>query len=155
RDASWASMPYPNLPATWGTSWIRIGSHSLSQLTMSFEGSLLLVAAGAIVSFRQAWSLMLGALINYLILAPMMLDRGVIPSASFRNISSWSLWIGVPMLLTSSLLLFFLQWRVVVRALGNVTAFLRRGRASPEDPLAHIEVPGSWFVAGFTVFGAL
>jgi uncharacterized oligopeptide transporter (OPT) family protein len=155
RDASWPSMPYPNIPATWGTSWIRIGSHSMSQLTMSIEGSLLLVAAGAIISFRQTWSMMLGAVINYLVLTPIMLDRGVIPSASFRNISSWSLWIGVPMMLTSSLLLFFMQWRTVLRAFGTITAFLSRGNVRGDDAMARIEVPGSWFVAGFAGFGAL
>jgi OPT family oligopeptide transporter len=155
RDASWASMPYPNIPATWGTSWIRIGSHPFSQLTMSFEGSLLFVAAGAIMSFRQTWSMMLGAVINYLVLVPLMLDRGVIPSSTFRNISSWSLWIGVPMMLTSSLLLFFLQWRTVLRAFGSITAFVSADQRGTPDPLARIEVPGSWFVGGFAVFGAL
>ena len=155
RDASWSGMPYPNIPGTWGTSWLRIGSHPFSQLTMSFEGSLLLVAAGAIISFRQTWSMLLGAVINYVILTPMMLDRGVIPSASFRNISSWSLWIGVPMMLTSSLLLFFMQWRTVVRAFGSLTAFFDRGDAKVPDPMARIEVPGSWFAAGFIGFGAL
>ena len=50
----------------------------LNQLTMSFEGSLLFVAAGAIISFRQAWSMLLGAVVNYVVLAPMMLNAGVI-----------------------------------------------------------------------------
>lgn len=141
------------IPATWGTAWIRVGNYNLKQLTLSFEGSLLFIAAGAIMGFRQAWSLMLGAVINYAVLAPIMLDAGVIETASFRKISSWSLWIGVPMMVTSGLLLFFFQWKTVVRAFGTITAFMRRG-GGQEDPMDRIEVPGSWFLGGMLVFGA-
>ena len=154
RDASWPGMPYPNIPATWGTSWLSIGGYPLSQLTMSFEGSLLLAAAGAIMSFRQAWSLLLGAVINYLVLAPIMLNRHVIATPSFRAISSWSLWTGVPMMVTSGLLIFCLQWRSMARAFSTITTFLLgQDKASDNDAMERIEVPGSWFVIGFATFG--
>ncbi len=155
RDAAAPWIPYPNVPATWGTSWIRIGRHRLSDLTLSFEGSLLFVAAGAIMGFRQAWSMMLGAVVNYAILAPWMMDLGVIPEtggSAFRRISTWSLWIGVPMMVTSGLLLFFMQWRTVLRAFSTLASLVRR-RSPSSDPVAHVEVPGSWVGAGVVVFG--
>jgi OPT family oligopeptide transporter len=152
RDASWNGIPYPNIPATWGTSWISVGSYPLSQLTVSFEGSLLLAAAGAIISFRQAWSMLLGAVINYGVLVPIMLNRQVIATPSFRAISSWSLWIGVPMMVTSSLFMFVRQWRTVLRAFSTITAFFRSSRQA-DDPMDRIEVPASWFLGGFVVFG--
>jgi uncharacterized oligopeptide transporter (OPT) family protein len=159
RDAkaSWLAW-YPKIPATWGTSWIRIGTwHEkplmLNQVTMSIEGSLLFVAGGALISFRQAWSMLLGATVNYVILAPMMLNAGVIEAASFRKISSWSLWIGVPMMVTSGLLMFFMNWKTVVRAFSTIGAFLKAKKGG-EDPMDRIEVPGTWFVAGFVVVGA-
>jgi putative OPT family oligopeptide transporter len=158
-DAPWLKW-YPKIPSTWGTSWIRIGTMKdgsplmLNQVTMSIEGSLLFIAAGAIISFRQAWSMMLGAVINYCILAPHFLQTGVIEAASFRKISAWSLWIGVPMMVTSGLLLFFMNWRSVVRAFGTITAFLNRGRnQNGPDPMDRIEVPGSWFIGGYIVLG--
>ena len=149
---AWVRDVFHWIPANWGTSWIRVGNYNLQQLTLSFEGSLLFIAAGAIMGFRQAWSLMLGAVINYAVLAPMMLDQGVIETASFRKISSWSLWIGVPMMVTSGLLLFFMQWKTVVRAFGTITAFLTKG-SKGDDPMERIEVPGSWFLAGMLAFG--
>jgi uncharacterized oligopeptide transporter (OPT) family protein len=155
---TWASwLKYPKLEATWGTSWIRLGTWhgeplTLNRLTMSLEGSLLFVAAGAIISFRQAWSLLFGAAINYMVLAPIMLNAGVIEAPSFRRISSWSLWIGVPMMVTSGLLLFFMQWKTVVRAFSTITAFFQR-KEGVEDPMDRIEVPGSWFLGGFAVLG--
>jgi uncharacterized oligopeptide transporter (OPT) family protein len=154
RDATAPWIKYPNIPATWGTEWIRIGKYRLSELTISFEGSLLFIAAGAIMGFRQAWSMMLGAVINYMILAPIMLDAGIMAGPGLRRISSWSLWIGVPMMVTSGLLLFFMQWKTVVRAFSTITAIFKRRTGAADDPMERIEVPGSWFIAGMAVLGA-
>jgi len=154
RDANapWLAW-YPKIPAVWGTNWIKVGKYNAQQLTMSFEGGLLFIAAGAIISFRQAWSMLLGASVNYLILAPMMLNQGIIQEPpSFRRISAWSLWIGVPMMVTSGLLLFFMNWKTVLRAFSTITAFLKRS-AVKDDPMDKIEVPGSWFIGGFAVLG--
>src|SRR5213076_878965 len=73
-------------------------------------------------------------------------------AASFRRISAWSLWIGVPMLVTSGLLLFFVQWCTVVRAFGTIAKFFQK-RAGGDDAMDRIEVPGSWFIGGFLVLG--
>jgi len=156
-SASWLNW-YPKIPATWGTNWIPLGMYKgaplmLNQVTMSFEGSLLFVAGGALISFRQGWSLLLGAIVNYVILAPIMLRAGIIEAPSFRKISAWSLWIGVPMMVTSGLLLFFLNWKTVVRAFSTIGAFFKRKEG--DDPMDRIEVPGSWFIGGFVVVGAM
>jgi uncharacterized oligopeptide transporter (OPT) family protein len=155
RDASWPGMPYPNIPSYWGTSWISVGGYPLSQLTMSFEGSLLYVAFGAIMSFRQTWSLLLGAVVEYVVLAPIMLNRHVITAPSYPAITSWGLWTGVPMLVTSSLVVFLLQWRTMGRAFSTLARLSGRSATALDDPMERIEVPGSWFVSGFAVFGAM
>ncbi len=157
RDAKAEWIKYPNIPATWGTDWIKVGHYKLNQLTMSFEGSLLFVAAGAIMGFRQAWSMLLGAVINYVLLAPIMMDAGIIATSggsALRRISSWSLWIGVPMMVTSGLLLFFMQWRTVLRAFGTLAAFLKKRVGVADDPMERIEVPGTWFMGGMLVLGS-
>jgi OPT family oligopeptide transporter len=150
-------LGWPKIEAVWGTSWIKLGQYkdkplTLNQVTMSIEGSLLFLAVGAIISFRQAWSMLLGAVVNYVVLAPHFLREGVIEAPGFRRISSWSLWIGVPMMVTSGLLLFFLNWPTVVRAFGTIAAFLKR-RSGGADPMDRIEVPGTWFLGGFAVLG--
>ena len=150
-------MKLPRIESVWGTAWIKLGHYKnqalgLNQVTMSFEGSLLFIAAGAIMGFRQAWSLMLGAFVNYVILAPYFLRAGVIEAPSFRKISAWSLWIGVPMMVTSGLLLFFMNWKAVARAFSTLTSFLGTKRDS-DDPMERIEVPGSWFITGYVILG--
>ena len=153
RDGDWKGRSYPLIPATFGTQWIQVGHYTAYDLTMRFEGSLLLLAGGALISFRQAWSMLLGAIVNYLILAPIFLDNGDITSpATFRNISRWSLWIGVPMMVTSGLLLFAFNWKAVQRTFSTLGALFGKP-ATGDDPLAAIEVPSSWFVGGFLVVG--
>jgi uncharacterized oligopeptide transporter (OPT) family protein len=151
-------LVYPRIESVWGTSWIKLGRYKdqllgLNQVTMSLEGSLLFIAAGAIISFRQAWSMLLGAVINYVVLAPIFLRAGDIASPSFRNISRWSLWIGVPMMVTSGLLLFFMNWRSVVRAFSTIGQLMKPGGGAAADPMERIEVPGSWFIGGYAVLG--
>ncbi len=153
---SWLKLP--RIESTWGSNGIVVGTFKnaplyLNQVTMSLEGSLLLVAGGALISFRQAWSMLLGGVINYVILAPMMLNAGVIEAPSFRKISAWSLWTGVPMMVTSGLLLFFMNWRTALRAFSTIGAFLQRRTGGAGDPMDRIEVPGSWFLGGFAVLG--
>ena len=51
--------------------------------------------------------------------------------------------------------MFALQWKTVLRALSGVTnIFQGRAENAVEDPLAKIEVPGSWFLVG-TAFSGL
>ena len=153
---SWLRLP--RIQSTWGTHWITMGEYKgktlrLDQLTMSFEGSLLFIAAGAIIGFRQTWSMLLGAVVNYVFLAPHFLRNGDIEAVSFRKISSWSLWTGVPMLVTSGLLLFFMNWKTVVRAFSTISVMFSRKPTAVNDPMDRIEVPGSWFVVGYIVLG--
>lgn len=172
RDANIPGGMKAFIPATWGTGWIKgswLGARNvtdaatgittsvpwtLQNYTLSFEGSLLFVAGGALISFRQAWSMLAGAIINYAILAPIFVANGDIESVSFRKISSWSLWIGVPMMVTSGLLLFLMNWKTVVRAFGTLASFMDKKKpGEAEDPMQAIEVPSTWFLGGVAVLG--
>ena len=151
RDAAWRGMPYPNIPQYWGTSWLTIGGYAAADLTIMFEGSVLLAAFGALISFNQAWSLLLGAAINYGVLAPAMLSRHVISRPSSTAILLWSLWTGVPILVTSSLAALALNWRTTVRAFSGMAASFAGDSAARGGN----NVPGSWFAIGFVVTGLL
>ena len=127
------------------------------QYTVCLESSLLMVAAGALMGLRVAASVMLGAVINWCILVPIMYDRGIIEVLDYKTMVSWSLWGGAACMVTSGLLAFALQWRSVVRALSGVTAIFAphraRSRTPEQEAMEKIEVPGSWFAAGALVGG--
>ena len=129
-----------------------IAGEKLAEWTVAWDTSLIMIAAGAIIGIRVAWSMLLGGLFNFGCLAPWMYEKGVIEELGYRGIVSWSLWGGTAVMLTSGLLSFALQWRTIGRAFAGVTQILRPGRAKVRDPrlaaMEEIEVPGTWFLLG-------
>jgi len=57
------------------------------------------------------------------------------------------------MLVTSGLLLFFMNWKTVVRAFSTIGQMFGRRSSATDDPMDRIEVPGSWFVGGYIALG--
>jgi len=121
--------------------------------TLALETSLLFPAAGAIMGLRTASSMLLGAVLNYGVLAPWLHARGAIPRLGFRGIVSWSVWSGVALMTSAALLAFFWNWRTIARAFSGLAGALRERRPAADDPLRRIEVPGSWFAVGVLVAG--
>lgn len=122
----------------------------LEKWTISGEVGLMMIAAGAIIGWKMSWSLLLGATINYAFLAPWMADLGAIDTTrlGFRAIVQWSTWAGAAIMVTSGLFMFALQWKTVIRAFGGLTNIFYKREETAADPLAHIEVPTSWFLTG-------
>jgi uncharacterized oligopeptide transporter (OPT) family protein len=124
------------------------------------ELDLLMIGAGGLMGIRTGVSILIGAAINYAVLAPIMINRGdIVPNAEgkigFREITFWSLWCGVAMMTAASLLAFFgkpkVLWAAVTK-LGSAV-FPREDRQA--DVLAHIELPLSVSVVGVPVIGAI
>jgi uncharacterized oligopeptide transporter (OPT) family protein len=123
----------------------------LDRLTIGFEGSLIMVAAGAIMGIRVGVSLFIGALIYYRVIGEWLIAEGIV-SPGYRGIVSWTLWPATAMMVTSGLLSFALKWKTILRAFRGLVGLLG-ARSATEDPLEHVEVPGSWFVLGTSLSG--
>ena len=80
RDATFAFMPW-NLPAALPFGSLSVAGIPLAGLSLRWDMGLVTVGAGALIGFRVGWSLLLGALLNYLVLAPWMARLGVITAA--------------------------------------------------------------------------
>jgi OPT family oligopeptide transporter len=153
------------IPSTLPIPFLTISGRPAMQYTIGFEGSLILVAAGAMMGLRTTATMLVASLINYGVIAPRIFELGGITRLGYRGIVTWSLWPGAAIMVTSGLLSFALQWRTVVRAFSGLgKAFSRAkaanaaagegplGEAAPvepdEDPMERIEVPPTWFVGG-------
>ncbi|MEZ4252507.1 MAG: OPT family oligopeptide transporter [Polyangiales bacterium] len=108
--------------------------YTLANLGFSLDPSVLMVGVGAIIGLRAGVSLMLGAAVSWLWLAPMALDEGwaapgaLDPDAMwFGSINKWMLWPGVAMMVTASLTSFAFSGKSMVAA-------LRRPKDAVEDP---------------------
>jgi len=74
----------------------------------------------------------------------------------FRNISAWSLWPGATILVVGGLLALAFQWRTLGRTFGSIfRSFSNRKNKSAAGVLDHIEIPMTWFIAGFVFFGLI
>jgi len=124
----------------------------LAKYTIGIEGSLIMVAAGAIMGMRVAASMLVGSIIFYGIIGPILVERGI-AQPGYRGIVSWVLWPSTAMMVASGLLAFGLKWRTVLRAFGGLGRLVGSTAGSGADPLARVEVPSSWFVAGTLTAG--
>ncbi|RKH54101.1 OPT family oligopeptide transporter [Corallococcus llansteffanensis] len=152
RDARFTWLK--NLPEKMSLPFNIMGREA-GKWSLSFDFSLLLIGAGALVSFRTGWSMLLGAFLTYGFLAPEMVSRGVIPEVTYKAINGWALWTGAAVLVSSGLLSFAFQWKSVVRSFSALSGLLGRQpqEGTREDPLAEIECPPAWFPLGFVLLG--
>ncbi len=130
------------------------GRDILARFTIGIEGSLIMVAAGAIMGLRVASSMLVGAVICYGIIGPILVEQEI-AEPGYRGIVSWVLWPATSMMVTAGLLSFGLKWRTVLRAFGGLSRMAGGAAAGREaDPLARVEVPASWFLTGTLAAGA-
>ncbi len=131
----------------------RILGTPLRDMTVHFDTEIVMIGAGGLMGIRTGVSLIIGAVINYFILAPILIHKGIITEVSFRGITMWSLWGGVAMMTTASLFAFFSKPRAIFTAFSNLRMG-RNGRKAREDVLARVELPMKVFVIGIPLVGA-
>lgn len=131
---------------------------TLRDLTIRFDTSIIFVATGGLMGIRVGASLLLGGILNYVVLAPMLIKHGIIlPNAKgivgFKEITLWALWGGVACMTTSSLYSFFSKPQVIIAAFSGL--FSKKKGEQKKDVLAHIELPLKWSIYGIPVLGVL
>lgn len=144
---SWLAVP-PSLPTDGmqrAVPWLG----SLAAYGWTLEVSLLLPAAGLLAGWRIGWSLLLGAVICFGIVVPVLHGRGDLASGAYRDAVTWTVWPGATAMTVAGLVGFAGHGRRLLGRLGS------RGRsAQVKDPLVDIEVPRRWVRGGWLLAGA-
>lgn len=148
RDAKAVWIPYPNVPSSIATG-LTIAGRKAAEWTIAIKTEVVLVGAGALMSFRTAWSVLLGGLLTYAYLAPALLERGLIGGASYKQIVTFTVWPGAAILVASGITSFALDWRSVARTFSGMTRIFGKKNAAAEHPIEAVECPAWWFPAGF------
>ncbi|MBI5432060.1 MAG: OPT/YSL family transporter [Planctomycetes bacterium] len=134
---------------------ISIAGQEAAKWTLALKTEVVLIGAGALMSFRTAWSLLLGGLLTYGVLAPALVERGLVTTISYKTIVAWTVWPGAAILVASGLTSFALDWRSIVRAFSGMANVFRRGGNRIEHPIEEVECPPAWFPLGFVVLSPI
>jgi uncharacterized oligopeptide transporter (OPT) family protein len=134
------------------------------QLALSPSLDFAMIGAGGLMGIRTASSLLLGAALNFVVVAPVMIAAGEIQpragsiaegTALFGRahiLNTWALWWGITMMVVAAMVALFARPEVFVEAFRSLR---RRGDPrSDSDVLGHIELPlpVSWI--GVPIVGA-
>jgi OPT family oligopeptide transporter len=148
------------IPKILGTDIRQLG------LRLSFDAAML--GIGGLMGIRVATSCLLGAFLNFVVLAPIMIQRGEIkaytnPAGVLVNISrgeivnQWSLWWGVTMMVVGSLVGLVAKPEIFTSALKSLRRQPAGSGSAEADVLRDIELPlwVSWVgVPALSVVGA-
>ncbi|MFO7734884.1 MAG: OPT family oligopeptide transporter, partial [bacterium] len=101
-----------------------INSISMKNLTFALDPSLMMIGVGALVGFKGALSMLVGAILSWYVIAPRVMELGwaahgaIDPSVSwYKNTLHWLLWPGVAMMVTASLTSLAFSWRSMLSAI--------------------------------------
>jgi uncharacterized oligopeptide transporter (OPT) family protein len=142
----------------------KLAGVDIRQLALSPSLDLAMIGAGGLMGIRVAASLLLGALLNFVLVVPIMIALGEIPpregsiaagTAVFGRahiLNNWSLWYGITMMVVASLVALFARPDVFIAAFRSLR---RTGGKVADDPLRDIELPLVLSWIGVPLLGAV
>ncbi|MDP2304633.1 MAG: OPT/YSL family transporter [Pseudomonadota bacterium] len=138
--------------------WVpKIMGTDLRQLGITPVLDLTMFGAGGLTGLRIANSLMIGAFLNFGVLAPWMISIGeILPKADgtfgrAHLLNTWCLWWGVAIMVAGSLAGLFAKPQIIISAFTGLFA----KKDASTDVLAHIELPLRVSFIGVPIFAAL
>ena len=141
----------------------RILGTDIRQLGLRLTLDVAMLGVGGLMGIAVAASCMLGAFINFVILAPLMIQMGdiaprisptgaTVPLSRAEIVNQWSLWWGVTMMVVGALVSLFAKPQIFVSAFQTVFGG-RKDKSA--DVLKDIEFPVWISVVGIPVFSVL
>jgi uncharacterized oligopeptide transporter (OPT) family protein len=144
-------------------TWIpKILGTDIRQLGLRLTLDAAMLGVGGLMGIAIATSVFLGGFVNFVILAPIMIQHGdivarvgatgaIVPISRPEIVNQWSLWWGVTMMVVGSIVSLLGRPEIFTGALKA----LRGEKKAGTDVLRHIEFPLWISAVGIPVFGLL
>ncbi|HRE12934.1 MAG TPA: OPT/YSL family transporter [Usitatibacteraceae bacterium] len=141
---------------------ITILGTDIRQLGLRLTLDAAMLGVGGLMGIAVATSVLLGAFVNFVILAPLMIQAGDIvqrisptgapvPISRAEIVNQWSLWWGVTMMVVGSLVSLAAKPDIFKAAWRTITGKKEQGT----DVLSHVELPLWMSWVGVPLFSAL
>lgn len=144
----WAVLPDALL------NWLpKVGGVQLQAWSVNILNDAALLGIGGIIGLRTGMSWLLGGLLNFLVLAPLLVYFGVLTAdgLGYRGIVAWTMWPGVAMITVAALYPFLTKTELITSAFSG----LRRNGGREADVLQAIELPMRAFYLGIPLVSAV
>ena len=130
------------IPQAW-TPAITIGGLAAANMGMGVSWSPLLASTGVLMGLRGAASMLLGAAITWLVIAPRLFHAGLVTSPEYTAFVSWLVWPSVGLMLPSAFLPLILDWRTAWRSMRDLSSMVRARGAGAQRvrPLVPLQKP--------------
>lgn len=147
--------------------WIpKILGTDFRALGLRFTLDAAMLGVGGLMGIAVATSVLLGAFVNFVILAPIMIQAGdivarvapngsIVPISRAEIVNQWSMWWGVTMMVVGSLVGLAAKPELFTSAFKSLGKKKDEAVASSTDLLAHIEVPLWVSYVGVPIFSVL
>ncbi len=112
----------------------KIGGHALARLMFGINWSPMMFGVGFLVGPKIGISLLLGAVVGWGVLAPLLANAGIIEGIGYRQITSWTMWVAIAIMVTSSFTSLALRGGTIIRAFQSM-----KGTKLGKD--SQIEIP--------------
>ena len=147
------------------TSYVpRILGTDIRQLGLRLTLDAAMLGVGGLMGMAVATSCLLGSFINFVVLAPMMIQLGdiaprvgptgaLVPISRAEIVNQWSLWWGVTMMVVGSLVALLARPKMIIGAFKAIGGGKRKDAGT--DVLHHIELPLWISAVGVPIFSVL
>jgi OPT family oligopeptide transporter len=157
---TWATKASLAIPSILGTD--------IRQLGLRLNLDVAMLGVGGLMGLRIASSVLIGSVINYCVLAPLMIQAGDIAPRTLASgatvalsrseiVNQWSLWWAVTMMVVGSIVSLGAKPEIFTQALKSLRNKTPKNSTenSQRDVLAHIELPLWISYVGVPIFCVL
>lgn len=112
----------------------QIGGIPAGRLSLGVNFSPMLIGAGLLIGPRIGASLFMGGILGFGVLAPILADAHLIEGTSGSQVTHWTMWLGIPMMVTAGFVSVLLKRSMVMKTFRSMKEATAAGKTDGEFP---------------------